>query len=72
MVGKKKRRGRKRPGKTEVPVMVLRSALKQSGEKSAQRDPGEKGQTCCYYGKGGHLKQNYCQASKPPPAPCLV
>ena len=40
--------------------------------KSAQRDPGEKGQTCCYCGKGGPLKQNCCQISKPPPAPCLV
>ena len=33
MAGRKKRRGRKRPGKTKVPVMVLRSALKQSGVK---------------------------------------
>ena len=47
------------------------AVLKQP-EKNAQRDPGEKGWACYYCGKGGHLKQNYPQAPKPPPAPCSV
>ena len=33
---------------------------------------GEKGWGCYYCGKEGHLKQDCPQASKPPPAPCLV
>ena len=45
--------------------MALRSALKQP-EENAQRDPGEKGWTCYYCGKEGHLKRDCPQASKPP------
>ena len=57
--------------------MAMKIVLKQP-EKNAQRDPGKKGWACCYCGKEGHLKRD-CpqasklpQASKPPPAPCLV
>ena len=66
---RKKIRGKKRTmQKTEAPIMAVRPALKQP-EKNTQRDPGEKGWTCYYCGKEGHLKQNCLQASKPPPVP---
>jgi len=55
MAGRRRRRGRKRPGKTEAWAMALRSALKQP-EENVQRDPGEKGWTCYYCGKEGPLK----------------
>ena len=64
-------RDKKDQGKTEAPTMTVRPALKQP-EKNAQRDPGEKGQTCYYCGKDGHLKQDCPQASKSPQAPCSV
>ena len=51
--------------------MAMKTVLKQP-EKNAQRDPGEKGWACYYYGKEGHLKWDCPQASKPPPAPRLV
>ena len=51
--------------------MAVKPALEQP-EKNTQRDPGEKGWTCYYCGKKGHLKQECPQASKLPPAPCLV
>ena len=51
--------------------MAFKLALKQP-EKNTQRDPGEKGWTCYYCGKKGHLKQECPQASKLPPAPCPV
>ena len=51
--------------------MDMRTILKQP-EKNAQRDPGEKGWACYYWGKDGHLNQDCPQASKPPPVPCLV
>ena len=35
--------------------------------KTTQRDPGEKGWTCYYCRKEGHLKQDYSQVFKPPP-----
>ena len=57
--------------KTEPPTMAVRSALKRP-EKNAQRNPGEKGWTCYYRGKEGHLKWDCLQASKPPLAPCPV
>ena len=41
--------------------MPFRLALKQL-EKDAQRGLGEKGLTCCYCGKEGHLKQD-CSGS---------
>ena len=70
MVENMRRMGRKKKirQKTEAPTMAVRSALKQP-EKNTQRDPGEKGWTCYYCGKEGHLKQNCLQASKPPPVP---
>ena len=71
MAGRRRRRGRKRPGKTEAWAMALRSALKQP-EENAQRDPGEKGWTCYYCGKEGPLKWGCSQVSKSPPAPCQV
>ena len=43
--------------------MAVRSALKQP-EKNAQRNSGEKGWTCYYCGKDGHLKRDCLQASK--------
>ena len=49
----------------------MKTVLKQP-EKNAQRDPGEKGWACYYYGKEGHLKWDCPQVSKLPPAPCLV
>ena len=53
---KRKIGGKKRiRQKTEAPTMAVRSALKQP-EKNTQRDPGEKGWTCYYCGKEGHLK----------------
>ena len=51
--------------------MAVKTVLKQP-EKNAQRDPGEKGWACYYCGKEGHLKWDCPQASKLPPAPCLV
>ena len=57
---------------TEAPTVVVRSAMKQPEGKNAQRNPGEKGWTCYYCGKEGHLKRDCPQASKPPPAPCPV
>ena len=54
--------------KTEASTMAVRPALKQP-EKNAQRDPGEKGWACYYCGKEGHLKWDFPQASKLPPAP---
>ena len=45
--------------------MAMKNFLKQP-EKSAQRDPGEKGWACYSYGKEGHLKRDCPQASKPP------
>ena len=56
---------------TEAPMIALRSTLKQP-KINAQKDPGEKGQTCYQCGKGGHLKQDYSRASNPPPAPRAV
>ena len=49
--------------------MAVRSALKQP-EKNAQRDPGEKGWTCYYCGKEGHLKRDCPQASLAPDMVC--
>ena len=46
--------------------------LWNSLSKNVQRDPGEKGGTCYYCGKEGHLKWDCPQASKLPLAPCLV
>ena len=57
--------------KTETPTKAVIPDLKQP-EKNTQRDPGEKGWTCYYCGKKGHLKQECPQASKLPPAPCPV
>ena len=69
---RKKIRGKKRTmQKTEAPIMAVRPALKQP-EKNTQREPGEKGWTCYYRGKKGPLKEECPQASKLPPAPCLV
>ena len=52
MGGKKRTRQ-----KTEAPRMAVRPVMKQP-EKSAQRDPGEKGWTCYYCVKEGNLKQD--------------
>ena len=49
----------------------MRTIVKQP-EKNAQRNPGEKGWAWYYCGKEGHLKQDYPQTSKLPPAPCPV
>ena len=51
--------------------MAIKTVLKQP-EKSAQRDLGEKGWVCYYCEKEGHLKRDFSQTSKPPPAPCPV
>ena len=67
----KKERQKKRKEKVEAFAMAMKNFLKQP-EKNAQRDPGEKGWACYYCGKEGHLKWDCPQASKPPPAPCLV
>ena len=67
----KKEKQKKTKEQAEALVMAVRTVLKQP-EKNAQRDPGEKGWTCYYCGKEEHLKRNCPQASKLPPAPCLV
>jgi len=67
----KKERQKKTKEQEEALAMAMRTVLKQP-EKNAHRDPGEKGWACYYCGKEGHLKQNFPQASKPPPASCLV
>ena len=69
--GGKKGRQKNTKEQMEALVMAVRTVLKQP-EKNAQRDPGEKGWACYYCGKEGHLKRDCPQASKPPPAPCLV
>ena len=51
--------------------MAMKTVLKQP-EKTAQRDPGEKGWACYYCGKEGHLKRDCPQESKLAPAPCPV
>ena len=67
----KKERQKKTKEQMEAFAMAVRTVIKQS-KKTVQRDPGEKGWACYYCGKEGHLKQEYPQASKPPPAPCPV
>ena len=67
----RKRKAEKRQRNRRKPSQWLRNVLKQP-EKNAQRDPGEKGWACYYWGKDGHLNQDCPQASKPPPVPCLV
>ena len=67
----KKERQKKTKEKVEAFAMAMKNFLKQP-EKSAQRDPGEKGWACYSYGKEGHLKRDCPQASKPPLAPCPV
>ena len=67
----KKERQKKTKEQVEALTMAVRTVLKQP-EKNAQRDPGEKGWACYYCGKKGHLKPDFPQASKPPPAPCWV
>ena len=66
--GKKKQKTKE---KAKAFAMAMKNVLKQP-EKNAQRGPGEKGWACYYCGKEGHLKQDFPQASKLPPAPCLV
>ena len=67
----KKERQKKTREQAEALAVAVRTVLKQP-EKNAQRDPGKKGWACSYCGKEGHLKWDCPQASKPPPAPCLV
>ena len=66
-----KERQRKTKEEVEALVMAVRTILKRP-EKNAQRDPGEKGWACYYCGKEGHLKWDCPQASRLPPALCLV
>ena len=61
----KKERQKKTKEQAEALAMAMRTVLKQPG-KNAPRDPGEKGWTCYYCGKEGHLKRDCPQASKPP------
>ena len=61
----KKERQRKTKEQVEALAMAVRTVLKQL-EKTAPRDPGEKGRACSCCGKEGHLKQDCPQASKPP------
>ena len=73
---RKRKKGKKKKKKNtkeqvEALAMAIKTVLKQP-EKNAQRDPGEKRWACYYCGKEGHLTQDCPQASKPPPAPCLV
>ena len=73
MVGniRERNKGRKSQRNRRKPSQWLWELLKQP-EKNAQRDLGEKEWACYYCGKEGHLKWDCPQASKPPPAPCLV
>ena len=68
----KKERQKKTKEQAEALVMAMRTVLKQSENKNAQRDPGEKRWACYYCGKEGHLKRNCLQASKLHRAPYPV
>ena len=67
----RKERQKKTKKKAEAFTMAMKNVLKQP-EKDAKREPDEKGWACYYCGKEGHLKQDYPQTSKLPPAPCPV
>ena len=57
--------GKKEPGQRLKPQQWLLGLLWNSLRKNAQRNPGEKGWTCYYCGKEGHLKRSCSQVSKP-------
>ena len=71
MVGnmRKRNKGRKRQRSRRKPLKWLWEPFLNSLRKMPR---GEKGWACYYCGKEGHLKQDCPQASKQPPAPCLV
>ena len=71
MKKKKKKKAKKTKEKMEAFKMAIKIFLKQPG-KDAQRDLDKKGWAYYYCRKEGHLKRDCPQASKPPPAPCLV
>ena len=58
--------GKKEPGQRLKPQQWLLGLLWNSLRKNAQRNPSEKGSTCYYCGKEGHLKRSCSQVSKPP------
>ena len=68
---RRKMRQKRTRQKTKAPAWLL-DPLWNSLRKNAQRDPGEKGWTCHYCGNEGHLKWDWPEASKLPPAPCPV
>ena len=68
---RRKMRQKRTRQKTKAPAWLL-DPLWNSLRKNAQRDPGEKGWTCYYCGKEGHLKWDWPESYKPPPAPCPV
>ena len=69
---RRKNDNRKEPLEPGSLLVVVKTVMNQHEEKNAQRNPGEKGQACCYCGKEGHLKGSCSQASKLPAVPCQV
>ena len=68
----KRNKNRKEPKKRPRPCDGSENCYESAWEKNAQRDPGEKGRTCNYCKKEGHLKQGCSQIFEPLPAPCPV
>ena len=66
MVGNmRKRKKAKTKEQEKALIMAVRTILKQP-KKNAQRAPGEKGWSCYYCGKEGHIKRDCPQHLRHP------